>query len=117
MKTKVFTKNKDGKIEFTESELKRLLDEIYDDGYNDGKKKCTYTYTTPYRYPYIPYYYTTCNGSNITAGSSTESYTLSTATSSTCNDNTKCSCNNKKKDDNKYTFTYMFGNPNKKSDK
>lgn len=47
----VFTTNKNGKIELTKDEIKKLLDEAYWDGYraNSG----TYTYTTPsWRTPY-----------------------------------------------------------------
>ena len=53
MKVKVFTKNQNGKIEFTEDELRKLLDEIYNEGYWDGKGN-SYIYTTPYTYTY-PY--------------------------------------------------------------
>ena len=45
MKIKVFTKNKDGKIEFAEDELKKLLDEVYWEGYNDHPY--TFTWQTP----------------------------------------------------------------------
>ena len=47
---KVFTTNKDGKIELSKEELKSLLDEAYWDGYraNSG----TYLYTTPTWTPY-----------------------------------------------------------------
>ncbi len=38
MKTKVFTVNKNNKIEFTEEELQKLLDEVYYDGYEDGNR-------------------------------------------------------------------------------
>ena len=81
MRTKFFVLNKDNKIEFTEYELKQLLDEIYDTGYNDGKYR-TYVYTTPsyplhnwYKYKY-PSYITTCttttaDASNIVGSSST----------------------------------------------
>ena len=55
MKTKFFTKNNKGKVEFTEKELKKLLDEIYNEGYFDGRASKTYTYTTPW-YPNTPYY-------------------------------------------------------------
>lgn len=75
MKTKIFTLNENNKIEFTENELKSLLDEIYNDGYNDGNRK--YYYTTPYRYPY---YYTWCSSS--TTGPS--NMNLTTSTSSGC---------------------------------
>lgn len=47
MITKTFYKNKDGKIEFTESALKKLLDEIYKEGFHEGEKRGTYKYTTP----------------------------------------------------------------------
>ena len=45
---KVFTTNKDGKIELTKEELKALLDEAYWDGYkaNDG----VYIFKIPYIY-------------------------------------------------------------------
>ena len=47
---KVFTTNKDGKIEFTQKELETLLNEVWNDGYN---RHGTYwwsspTITTPY---------------------------------------------------------------------
>lgn len=47
MITKTFTKNEKGKIEFTERELKELLDEMYQYGYNEGKGHKTYVYTSP----------------------------------------------------------------------
>lgn len=34
MMVKVFTTNKNGKIEFTEQELEKLLNEVWNDGYN-----------------------------------------------------------------------------------
>lgn len=39
MKIRCFSKNKNNKIEFTETELKQLLDEVYNDGYSDGQVK------------------------------------------------------------------------------
>ena len=48
MVTKTFVKNENGKIEFTEKELSEVLDEIYRDGYEAGKGREIYTYTTPY---------------------------------------------------------------------
>ena len=33
---KVFTTNRDGKIEFTKDELEKLLDEVWRDGYNSN---------------------------------------------------------------------------------
>ena len=43
MIVKVFQKNKNGKIEFTQKELEDLLNEVYWDGYNAH----TWTYTSP----------------------------------------------------------------------
>lgn len=42
--TKTFKKNKDGKIEFTVDELKKLLDDAYWEGYHDND---TWVYNTP----------------------------------------------------------------------
>ena len=66
MKTKFFILNKDNKIEFTEKELKDLLDEIYNDGYWDGKKQYTYVYNTPYKgwSDWNKVYYTTTTATN-----------------------------------------------------
>lgn len=47
MITKTFAKNEKGKIEFTEKELKELLDEMYQYGYNEGKGHKTFVYTSP----------------------------------------------------------------------
>jgi hypothetical protein len=77
MKTKIFTKNEKGKIEFTEKELKVLLDEIYNEGYNDGKSR-SYIYTTPTRTtPWWQY------GTWCTAGSTTDAKTATTTTATT----------------------------------
>lgn len=69
---KVFTTNKDGKIELTQDELKSLLDEAYWDGF---WAHCTkFTYQTP---NYTPYSWTvsnsaaTINASDITSGTIT----------------------------------------------
>lgn len=47
---KVFTTNRDGKIEFTKDELEKLLDEVWRDGYNSNSsywwKSPQWTYTT-----------------------------------------------------------------------
>jgi len=58
---KVFTLNKNGKIELTEKELKELLDNVYWEGYRDNKTSSSWTYTTPLSYPY--YSYSTANDS------------------------------------------------------
>ncbi len=44
---KFFIKNKNDKIEFTEEELKELLDEAYKYGYDEGSRKNWYCYTSP----------------------------------------------------------------------
>lgn len=59
---KVFTLNKNGKIELTEKELKQLLDNVYWEGYRDNNK--SWTYTTP-TYPY----YSTITADSVTLGS------------------------------------------------
>lgn len=53
---KIFTTNKNGKIELTEKELKTLLDEVYWEGYRDNSS--TWTYSTPISKTY-PYWYST----------------------------------------------------------
>lgn len=57
MKVKVFETDKNGKIIFTKDELERLLNEIYDSGYLDGKNS-TYVWSSPYKW--------TLNGSSLT---------------------------------------------------
>ena len=51
MMIKVFESNKDGKIEFSKTNLEKLLNEIYKDGYNtgyaEGSSKSS-TWTSPY---------------------------------------------------------------------
>lgn len=82
MKTKVFTKNEKGKIEFTEKELKALLDEIYNEGYHDGKDR-SYIYTTPYTPKLWWQYGTWCTADSTTAKGVTTNATTSGASSST----------------------------------
>ena len=47
MKVKIFMPNKDGKIEFDQKDLESLLNEIYEEGYIDGKKNSF----VPLKYP------------------------------------------------------------------
>lgn len=62
MMIKVFTTNKNGKIELTAKELKDLLDEAYWDGFR-ANTFGSVTYSTPnYRSPYVY----TANGSGGT---------------------------------------------------
>ena len=69
---KVFTKNKNSKIELTEKEIKELLDEAYWEGYRDNNH---WTYTSPSItsndwWKNQPYYTTTSTDKNITINSS-----------------------------------------------
>lgn len=65
---KVFTLNKNKKIELTEKELKQLLDQVYWEGYRDNNKS-SWTYTTPLTYPYYSNITTTTTADSITLGS------------------------------------------------
>ena len=47
MLIKVFTKNINGKIELTEEELRKILDEAYWEGYGDRHLGGTITWTSP----------------------------------------------------------------------
>lgn len=76
---KVFTVNANGKISLTKEELQDLLNEAYWDGFSNGNKSTTYTYSTPSQ----PYY--TWTTANMGIGDST-SYTL---TASQVNNNDK----------------------------
>ena len=57
---KVFTTNKDGKVELTTKELKEILDEAYWEGYKANN--LSWTYNTPNWQPYV----CTANGTNTT---------------------------------------------------
>ena len=46
-KIKVFTVNKNGKIEFTKEQLEKLLNETYDEGYQEALGK-QFTWSIPY---------------------------------------------------------------------
>lgn len=60
MMIKVFEMNKDGKIEFTKSELEELLNEAYEEGYRNSS---TYTWTSPNTIPTIDGFKITCTDS------------------------------------------------------
>ena len=47
---KVFTLNKNGKIELTKTELEQLLNESYWEGYINSNNYWTYTSPTPYKW-------------------------------------------------------------------
>lgn len=65
---KVFKFNKNNKIEFTQDELEKLLNEAYNAGYYDGKYSHNYwTWTSPYYTGTPSWYgttYTTTTASN-----------------------------------------------------
>ena len=61
MKVKVFESNHNGKIEFTRAELEKLLNEVYNDGYNEGKSS-HWTWTSP-SISTTPYYASTSTNS------------------------------------------------------
>ena len=75
MKIRVFTLNKNNKIELTEDELKKLLDESYQDGKNDAR---TTTISTP---SYPCWYDSATNITGCEANLSTATYTLKTEAS------------------------------------
>ena len=54
--TRRFETNKNGKIEFTPTELKNLLDEVYNEGYNNGKYYPSVVWNPPYRYDYTDWW-------------------------------------------------------------
>jgi hypothetical protein len=70
MKVKVFQSNHNGKIEFTRAELEKLLNEVYTDGYNEGKSS-HWTWTSPY--------VNGCNGITLTNAIDTKTETDKTA--------------------------------------
>lgn len=66
MLIKVFTKNISGKIELTEEELRKILDEAYWEGYNSRRLSDTITWTSPNWWEQQPYYTITTTSSNVT---------------------------------------------------
>ncbi len=44
MKYKILQLDANGRISFTKKELEELLDEVYNSGYEDGRKTCYYPY-------------------------------------------------------------------------
>lgn len=59
---RVFTLNNNGKIEITEEELRKLLDDSYWEGYYDSGK--SWTYTSPNINPFIISTTNIVNGEN-----------------------------------------------------
>ena len=75
---KIFTKNKNNKIELSEKELKEILDEAYWDGYH--AHGTTYIYNSPNRNWWDPYIYTTTTTGSITLTNNTTTGTETTTT-------------------------------------
>lgn len=76
MKVKILYPEPDGSIRFSKQEIQSLLDEVYKEGYEDGKKNSSINYN--------PFYY----GNSVTT---TPQYTLnSTSTSNSSNDVIYC---------------------------
>ena len=48
MMVKVFEANNNGKIEFARKDLEKLLNEVYEAGYREGKDSHSWTWTSPY---------------------------------------------------------------------
>lgn len=81
MKIKVFKTNSNGKIEFTQTELENLLNEIYKSGYAEGEdegRKNNFTWTSPYINT-TPHY-------GISTSTTTSAQTESLAINGTVND-------------------------------
>lgn len=72
MKVKVFQPNSQGKIEFTRTELEKLLNEVYNSGFYDGEiaqqNKSTWTWISPHMYSNT---ITSTNSTNNINGTST----------------------------------------------
>ena len=85
MKIKVFYPDRDGRISLTKEELENLLDEVYSEGYHDGKqtRPTPITWTSP-SWPYgnttTTPYYTTLSSSDsysvVKNSLSSSSYTV-----------------------------------------
>ena len=84
MKVKIFQPNSRGKIEFTRTELEKLLNEIYEEGRRDCERNHTYPfiYNTPYYGDSIAGTITTC-GAAINSTTATDSIDKLTCNGST----------------------------------
>lgn len=54
MKPIILEKDKDGNLQITVDEIKKMVQDAYESGYEDGSKPVPITVPTPYPYPY-PY--------------------------------------------------------------
>ena len=87
MQVKVFKFDKNGRISFTQAELERLLNEVYEGGFNDGKKTC-WTWTSPYWTWTSTNASLTGNATNISAPDYKPTITWTTATSTNSDEKT-----------------------------
>ena len=75
-KYKVFTPNANKKVEFTKEELEKLLNEVYNEGYTDGKAS---NWTIGYGYgDVITWPYTKVTSNGITLKPNTDTITFNT---------------------------------------
>ena len=79
---KVFTPNKDGKIEFTKDELEKLLNEVW----YDGRNSATYTWTSPWTITTTPYDHTVTTTASSSATTTEASVTGVTVEYNQAND-------------------------------
>ena len=79
---KVFTTNKNGNIELTKDELKKLLDEAYWEGYRAGTS-ATWNYSTPVTSPIWLYSTPSVFPPFVTCGTGIADSIVSNSTSST----------------------------------
>lgn len=76
--TRTFEVDNDGYISFTKDELKKLLDDVYNEGRTDGRLH-SYVYTTPSWY----YTYTTATPDSVTINGSQLTYSTATVSNPT----------------------------------
>lgn len=78
-KYKVFTPNANKKVEFTKEELEKLLNEVYNEGYTDGKaSNWTIGYGDVITWPYTKV--TSNSGLTLKPNTNTDTITFNTTT-------------------------------------
>ena len=89
MKIKVFYPEPDGSIRMSKQELQALLDEVYKEGYNDGRSQNynIYNLRTNSGVIHTPYYTTTISSGISSSGISSSDITNSCTTISSSNSN------------------------------
>lgn len=90
--TEYFSKNDKGKVEFDEISLKRLLDRVYNQGYNDGKYHGSIIWNSPPnwydQWSTTPYITWTSGSSSSSSNTITNAdYNSTTTTTATINAN------------------------------